>query len=82
MYVCLWLIHVDIWQEPAQYCKAVVLQLKKKCMRVITVDLHYYPSQRQNQERSGACEKRHKEEMGLSKISREKSYQQLSTGRY
>lgn len=41
-------------------------------MRVVTVDLHYYPSQRQNQKRSGACEKRHKEEMGLRKISRDK----------
>ena len=24
----LWLIHVDTWQKPAQYCKAVILQLK------------------------------------------------------
>ena len=27
-YVDLWLIHVDIWQKPTQYCKAVILQLK------------------------------------------------------
>ena len=27
-YVNLWLIHVNGWQKPAQYCKAVVLQLK------------------------------------------------------
>ena len=27
-YVYLWLIHVDIWQKPAQYCKAIILQLK------------------------------------------------------
>ena len=24
------LIHVDVWQKPAQYCKAIILQLKKK----------------------------------------------------
>ena len=24
----LWLIHVDIWQKPTQYCKAIILQLK------------------------------------------------------
>ena len=26
--VFLQLIHVDIWQKPMQYCKAVILQLK------------------------------------------------------
>ena len=26
-YVYLWLIHVDVWQKPTQYCKASVLQL-------------------------------------------------------
>ena len=26
--VYLWLIHVDIWQRPTQYCKAIILQLK------------------------------------------------------
>ena len=34
-YVYLWLIHVDKWQKPTQYCKATILQLKitffKKC---------------------------------------------------
>ena len=25
----LWLIHVDVWQKPAQYCKVIILQLKK-----------------------------------------------------
>ena len=24
-----WLIHVNIWQKPTQYCKAIILQLKK-----------------------------------------------------
>ena len=28
MYVNLLLIHVDIWQKPTQYCKAIILQLK------------------------------------------------------
>ena len=27
-YVYLWLIHVDVWQKPIQYCKATILQLK------------------------------------------------------
>ena len=24
------LIHVDVWQKPTQYCKAIILQLKQK----------------------------------------------------
>ena len=24
----LWLIHVNVWQEPSQYCKLTILQLK------------------------------------------------------
>ena len=28
MYLCLWLIHVDVWQRPTQYCKAIILPLK------------------------------------------------------
>ena len=27
-YVYLRLIHVDVWQKPTQYCKAIILQLK------------------------------------------------------
>ena len=27
-YVYLWLIHVDVWQKPTQYCKAIILQFK------------------------------------------------------
>ena len=27
-YVYLWLIHVDIWQKPTQYCKAIIFPLK------------------------------------------------------
>ena len=29
-YIYLWLIHVDIWQKPSQFCKAIILQLKQK----------------------------------------------------
>ena len=29
-YVYLWLIRVDVWQNPTQYCKAIILQLKIK----------------------------------------------------
>ena len=32
-YVYLWLIHVDVWQRPKQYCRALVLQLKKNKMQ-------------------------------------------------
>ena len=32
----MWLIHIDVWQKPTQYCKAIILQLKmnfsKKCL--------------------------------------------------
>ena len=28
IYVYLWLIHVDVWQKPIQYCKAIIPQLK------------------------------------------------------
>ena len=27
-YVCLWLIHVDVWQKQTQYCETIILQLK------------------------------------------------------
>ena len=29
----LWLIHVDVWQKPTKFCKAVILQLKKNELR-------------------------------------------------
>ena len=29
-YTYLWLIHVDVWQKPTQFCKAIILQLKNK----------------------------------------------------
>ena len=27
-HVHLWLIHVDVWQKPPQYCKVIVFKLK------------------------------------------------------
>ena len=30
IYVCLWLVHGDVWQKPTEYYKAIILQLKKK----------------------------------------------------
>ena len=27
-YIYLWLIHADVWQKPAQYCKAIIFQFK------------------------------------------------------
>ena len=27
-HVYLWLIHVDVWQNPSQYCKVIILQFK------------------------------------------------------
>ena len=33
-YAKLWLIHVDVWQKQAQYCKANILHLKKKEKKV------------------------------------------------
>ena len=27
-YVYVWLINVDVWQKPTQYCKAIILQSK------------------------------------------------------
>ena len=29
-YVYLWLIHVDVWQKPTQFCKAIILRFKNK----------------------------------------------------
>ena len=26
--VCLWVIHVHVWQRPSQNCKVIILQLK------------------------------------------------------
>ena len=29
-YVYLWLIQVDVWQKPTQFCKAITLKTNKK----------------------------------------------------
>ena len=29
IYVCLWLVHGDVWQKPTEYYKAIILQFKK-----------------------------------------------------
>ena len=34
-YVYLWLIHVNVWQKPEQYCKAIILQLKLNKLKKI-----------------------------------------------
>ena len=28
-HVYLWPIHTDVWQNPSQYCKVIILQLKE-----------------------------------------------------
>ena len=28
-YIYLWQVHLDVWQKPTQFCKAIILQLKK-----------------------------------------------------
>ena len=38
-YVYLWLIHVDVWQRPTQYCKAIILQLNTKNRVNLHIDL-------------------------------------------
>ena len=32
-YVYLSLTHADMWQKPTQYCKAIILQLKRNCFK-------------------------------------------------
>ena len=41
-YVYLWLVHVDVWQKPIQYCKAIIHQLKIKGVHKITCILKCY----------------------------------------
>ena len=35
MCVYLWLSHVDVWQKPTQYCKAIIFQLKNTSKKFI-----------------------------------------------
>jgi len=39
-YIYLWLIHVDIWQKPTQYCKAILLQLKRNKLKKFCQTIH------------------------------------------
>ena len=36
-YVYLRLIHVEVWQKPTQYCKAIILQLKKNFFKTASM---------------------------------------------
>ena len=38
-YVYLWLVHVDVWQKPIQYYKAVVVQLKINKILKVSIKL-------------------------------------------
>ena len=29
-----WVIHVDVWQKPTQFCKAIILKLKNKLKKI------------------------------------------------
>ena len=29
-YIYIWMTHIDVWQKPTQFCKAIILQLKNK----------------------------------------------------
>ena len=51
-YVNLWLIHVDVWQELTQYCKAVIIQLKVKKKKRMSLELAGNPQERSLTEKS------------------------------
>ena len=33
IYVYLWLIHAEVWQKTAKFCKAIILQLKNELIK-------------------------------------------------
>ena len=35
-HVCLWLIPVDVWQKPSQYCKVIIHQLKLRKKKILS----------------------------------------------
>ena len=44
-YIYLWQVHVDVWQKPTQFCKAIILQLKyklKKKKKNTRVSFHFF----------------------------------------
>ena len=51
-YVNLWLIHVDVWQKLTQYCKAVIIQLKIKKKKRMSLELAGNPQERSLTEKS------------------------------
>ena len=51
-YVYLRLIHIEVWQKTTKFCKAIILQLKKKKIRVLDPDSPL-PMQRSRQLQSG-----------------------------
>ena len=34
------MIHVDVWREPTQFCKAIILQLKNKLIQTYIIMLY------------------------------------------
>ena len=43
--VCLWLIHVVVWQKQSQYCKVIILQLKIKFFKNLKFETGRYSLQ-------------------------------------
>ena len=43
--VCLWLIHVDVWQKQSQYCKVIILQLKINFFKNLKLETGRYSLQ-------------------------------------
>ena len=48
IYVYLWLIHLEVWQKTTKFCKAIILQLKKKlkasCSLISNCNIKHYKS--------------------------------------
>ena len=41
IYVYLWLIHVDVWKKPIQYCKPIIPLLKVNTLKIIVKALEW-----------------------------------------
>ena len=44
IYVYLWLLHFVVQQKLIQHCKAIILQLKKKGMKYLSLLIHPPPT--------------------------------------
>ena len=44
IYVYLWLIHVDVWQKTTKFCKAIILQLKNKLIKMLKTHTKNLPA--------------------------------------